>query len=329
MPNVSASITVQHLSNISSSYEWSFTPVSEIIISPISVLLNSYCLFLFLTNKKLHTAFNVYLGNLLFANLMYTILNNPLGIINGLYRIWPLGTTACNVYTYSLSAFGAMTVNSHAFITLNRLWAVTFPINYRKHHGIRTSLFTVFLLWIYVHLICLPGIVIDARYFRLAFDKNRCILNGSAQPVWNNIVQFVLYVGPVCIILITYPYVFVRERQRRPIRFSVSVRSARVAKPTPDVSAGKTAVVPAMSSAGRNYAFTVMTLLTASILICWVPNVTYYTVTGFTGTHNHSTLLAVTLLFALQSVMDPILFVLALGDLRLAFFSHCVYQKRN
>ncbi|XP_055349188.1 5-hydroxytryptamine receptor 1D-like [Paramacrobiotus metropolitanus] len=303
----------------SSAYTWSFTPISEMVISPVAVVLNAYCLFVFLIKRELRTPFNVYLRNLLFANLIYTVLNNPLGIVDALFHTWPLGATACNVYTYSLSALGALTVNSHVIITLNRFWAVTFPVNYRTHHNTRTSLMAVALLWIYVHAICLPGIILDALYYRLNLLENRCLLNGAAQFTWNTFVQFVLYAGPVCFILLTYPFILFKHTRRKRIRFSLSRRASSKAIPTstPPQENEQTVNLPKPVSE-RSYALTVTSLLTLSILVCWAPNVIVYTVNGFMGIDSPVVFRVISLLFALQSVMDPILFALAMKDLRRA-----------
>ena len=70
-------------------------------------------------------------------------------------------------------------------------------------------------------------------------------------------------------------------------------------------------------SAGRSHGFFVLTLLTASVAVCWIPGKTFYTWHIFS--HDVPLLygqIAVGLLHHLQTLLDPVYFVVALQDLR-------------
>ena len=60
-----------------------------------------------------------------------------------------------------------------------------------------------------------------------------------------------------------------------------------------------------------------LTLLTISVTICWVPLETFYTMMIFDQTMEFGTFFKVsTALFYLESVLDPLYFVLAITELR-------------
>ncbi|XP_055345253.1 5-hydroxytryptamine receptor 1D-like [Paramacrobiotus metropolitanus] len=277
-------------SNISLAPAWTLGPTSTAIITPLAILLNGYVLFIFFTNKSLHTPFNVYLGSLLFANLIYSILCNPLDVISGLYQTWPLSPTACDVYIYALIVLGAMTVNSHALITFNRLWAMTFPVSYRNQHNLRISFHTVSVLWIYVHFLGLPGVIRDSLYFRAPLKDNACSLNVELQLEWNIIMQFIGYDLPISSVIAVYPYLLIKHRFRRRIKYD---RSLALSKKTAyrnrnenvsvnDKTTDNTDEERKRGRKERYRAFIVTSLLTLSILICWVPNATFFSINCFT-----------------------------------------------
>ncbi|XP_055345252.1 5-hydroxytryptamine receptor 1D-like [Paramacrobiotus metropolitanus] len=310
-----------------SSPSWSLAPASTVIITPLAIILNGYALYTFLANRHLHSPFNVYLGSLLFSNLTYSIICNPLDVISGLYPTWPLSSAACDAYIYALLILGAVTINSHALITVNRLWAMTFPVSYRNHHNLHAAFASVAVLWIYVHVICLPGAIRDSLYFRTPLHDNPCLLNVAAQFEWNLVMQFVVYDLPIVFVIVAYPYLLFKHKMRNRVRFGNSIPMSRYAarsrnengSRSGDTGTGDPSSVlkKEVSSAAcdayiyallilgavtinshalitvnrlwawmkrlddRYRAFVVTTLLTISILICWVPNVTFFSVTSF------------------------------------------------
>ncbi|XP_055345256.1 5-hydroxytryptamine receptor 1D-like [Paramacrobiotus metropolitanus] len=320
-------------SNISSSSPaWTLGPTSTAIITPLAIILNGYVLFIFLTNKSLHIPFNVYLGSLLFANLVYSILCNPLDVISALYPTWPLSFAGCNVYIYALLILGAVTINSHALITVNRLWAVTFPVSYRNHHSLRAAFATVVALWIYVHVICLPGVIRDSLYFRAPLSDNPCLVNVAAQFEWNLMMQFVAYDLPIVFVIVAYPYLLIKHKLKRRVKFIVAVplginaTKPRRAWPTHSNSAqnrstGSSGLRKKALSDDQRRAFFITTLLTVSLCVCWVPNVAFFTVASFMQVDEPVLYGVLSFLFNLQSLLDPLFFAFVFKGLREALLA--------
>ncbi|GAV09623.1 hypothetical protein RvY_19127 [Ramazzottius varieornatus] len=125
--------------NTSTPSWWTATPVCFLLIMVILTTLNGTLLYVFARNQNLRTTFNVYVVSVLLANLVETLVQMPLNLAH--YLHW-LSVTACPFYIYS-AAVQAVVVCSHTLITLNRVWAVTAPVSYRKYHRMKVSLAVV------------------------------------------------------------------------------------------------------------------------------------------------------------------------------------------
>ena len=69
-------------------------------------------------------------------------------------------------------------------------------------------------------------------------------------------------------------------------------------------------------------AFTILTVLTGGVIVSWTPILCYYTVAIWVQIDNPVYLQVAIVLFAMQSVVDPILFAWTLPDLRDTFRRH-------
>lgn len=153
-------------------------------------------------------------------------------------------------------------------------------------------------------------------------------MNLSANKTYSVTVQFILFVLPNFSILVAYPIIFRKQSGyrrrivgRNIINFHKSVNVQ--ARPNRGDSAPETgeAIVDiirlARSVRRTNRGFAVLTLLTASVLICWTPLTIFYTVSCFVGSiQTLSSFQMAGLLFLLEAIADPILFSLAIQTLR-------------
>lgn len=120
---------------------WNLAPIVDLLTFVFGTLTNGLLLLQFLKDANLHTAFNVYLINLLVANLACLLIQYPLQMLSDLYRGWYLTDAACSAYSYGNFVLQAAIKNAHGLIALNRIWAVLHPISYRyTNHKIKSGL---------------------------------------------------------------------------------------------------------------------------------------------------------------------------------------------
>lgn len=331
------------LSNSSSNFTaepgnpvWSFSSWLTLIVCMSSLLFNGVTLAIFLKTPRLRIQpFYVYLMFLLGYNFLLAAVQNPLSIIDSLYKTWWLGKRWCIVYKYSGSVITALGMQMHVLVTFSRLWAITFPFSYRRIHSRSTAMFLSFCLFAYVHIIYMPEFAP-----KMVAIKSEALTNCRAQYSLSIPMQFFMYVGAILTILLAYPFILFKRKEREKERrarvapFAASTRKTvpsrsevilggginsfpQGSKEIPDDPAALQSTVRKANS--RTYGFAVMTLLTCSAMVCWTPATVIFLVNSFSIIPYPKIFQTALTLFSMQPVLDPVLFTIALKDLRTGF----------
>ena len=193
---------------------WTSITVLSLVIFLIAVCCNAFVLFIFARNTALRTPFTTYIINLLIANLLSQLFQQPLSIAAQLYT-WPhLGQGFCRAYQYGSYAIHAAVFNSHFLITLNRIWAVVSPTSYRQYHTRTLARFACVLLWVYVHTVMLPGLVMNAVYYEIPLEEG-CYVALEPLRAWYIAHQLLLYETPLSCQIVAYPVICLSRVRRR------------------------------------------------------------------------------------------------------------------
>lgn len=198
---------------------WKFTMVFDAIISTLLFLCNGTVLSFYIFVKQLHTSFATYIIMLLSTNIIYGISKNVLDIINGLYKFWWTGSRSCDFYLYSNWVLSALPMHAHILIASNRLWAMWGPISYRHYHKERLAIYLCLGMIVYVHVMCLPGYVLDAVHYRLPIMENGCNLNTlTGLKVWSAVVIVCIYDFPIIFIITSCCLIVYKGKKLRRVR---------------------------------------------------------------------------------------------------------------
>lgn len=323
--------------NFTGSIAWESYTVFTLTIAILTFVMNSATLVAFVTDKILRKQpFSIYLVCLLISNILL-VLGANLEVLSHIYPVWTYGLAPCIVYHYTLTKISACQINAHALITINRVWAVTFPISYRHFHSRKIALAICACMWLYVHVVLLPNFVPRMANPKLPLESYGCQRQYRSAPLY-----FLFSYGvALFVIMLAYPFIMLKRRRQGkgkrkivPCRGAADLsasegtkaaRTARAAQRTlPLSSIGDTAAAskkPNSYSLERgSYVFLVLTFLTCSTVICCAPKVLLFMIGGFTGTNFgprlSQTVFAVS---SIQPVLDPILFTIALKELQKAF----------
>ena len=208
-----------------------------------TLLTNAVVLAAFIKHSTLRTSFNTYLISLILAVLGQALFDLPFLVMSQFVPVWPLGHISCNFYMYSKWIFSAAVRNTHAMISLNRIWALFWPLSYRHAHTKITAIWLCAGTWIYVHVWLCPGLLLDDLYYRM--DEDRCEVNTAALHDWALPTQIVVHDFAVLIVGLTYPVIRWKIRQRKTLN-NYSGTSARE-----DPMAMKAILVPINNVDGR------------------------------------------------------------------------------
>lgn len=305
---------------------WAFSDIYAATIGLLVFTFNGLTLSVFIIDSGLRRqSFSIFLIFLLTSNMLFSAIQNPLEIINFRFSHWWMGKTWCIVYYYSTNVLARGAMFTHLLISLNRIWAVTFPLSYRNAQTTKMALGFCVILWAYAHIVVLPDMVYKILSMRTPLEIYGC---RARYPVRTS-VQFLTNVVPLLVVTLAYPCIVYKCYRR----FKGEVATAN---PTlPKATEPSVAPKPSRQKSGRrsgtmigtktttkpitnvDQAFVVLTLLTMSAIICWTP----ITLTFLVGQPDFDSLhyKVAAFLFASQPVLDPILFAAALRDLRDAF----------
>lgn len=307
---------------------WNFTSIITLCVCVSGSSLNGFTLFVFLSTRRLRMQpFSMYLIFLLIYNFLLTLLQNPLGVVDSLYPTWWLGKGWCTVYRYAGSLLTALGMYTHVLVTISRLWAITFPLSYRRFHSRKNAVLLCLGMTVLMHMIILPDFVPKTARMRTPMEIHGC----RPQYKMSIVLQFMVYIGAIFIITAAYPLILFKHKQRQralALRVAPALSAFPAQRKIPPAvkhlsheTLTRSSQVPDMNKPARehrSHGFTVLTLLTCSAIICWTPPAVTFIVSSYKPLPYPMMFQIVLTLLSIQPVMDPILFAIALKDLRKA-----------
>ncbi|OQV17959.1 hypothetical protein BV898_07902 [Hypsibius exemplaris] len=212
-------VHTQNLSDFSSNTtsaeaEWKVVPVFFAVVSVTGSLGNGGALLAFIRDRTLRNPFTIHVIHLLLLNLINSLTQYPVGVVENLYSRWHLGSGICDLYLFCMSMVTAATINTHSLIALNRAWAIVHPVSYRTRNTKRFSLQLCFGLWVFLFIVEFPNWLLNALYYR---RPEGCIYNSDAMPAYNAFLDIVVYTLPIAIVIASFVVVSVHKvlRSRR------------------------------------------------------------------------------------------------------------------
>lgn len=296
---------------------WNFTFVFVAASGVLAFVFNGLTLLLFLTHPTLRRrSFSIFLMYLLTSNMLHVSIQSSLSIVDFKYSYWWLGQTLCIVYYYANNVLTSAPMITHLLISLNRIWAVTFPLSHRRAQTTKMALGLCAALWGYVHIMVLPGMLQRILSMRVPLVIYGC----RARCPVHIAVQLMTNVLPL--LTMGFAYVYIAYKRHR--RATASIETARSSQLTVVNQHGSTSAPTAESGATRkarakvDSAFLVLTMLTVSAVVCWTPRTVMYL--ALEVDVKSIIFRVASLLFISQPAIDPLLLAVALKDLRLAFW---------
>lgn len=141
-------------------------PTSEVIITFLALILNGFVLAMFFKYTHLRTSFAVYIILILSSNLFQITFINTVDIYSVYYGSGHVNAAFCDAILYRSMVIVGCVVYTHVLITINRIWAISYPISYRNYHNKKTAKILCVSAWTWVHIINLPGLGIAVYYRR-------------------------------------------------------------------------------------------------------------------------------------------------------------------
>ncbi|XP_055353236.1 uncharacterized protein LOC129599120 [Paramacrobiotus metropolitanus] len=295
----------------------------------LTFLTNGGVLAIFFAYRELRSPFSFYVMNLLCVNL-YLAIANPMRIIDNMNTLWFPKTWACNFFIVNDWIGSAILGHAHLLITLNRVWAIMFPISYKHLHTRNMAKYICIGFAVYCHVMILPFILIDFIYYRgPTLNVQYCDVNVEAQGQYSNFLLYVFYQMPMFAVICAYPLLYWKSATARKVTVANGNTSkvpsgASAMDKTMDTRLSNTGLKPAKpvkQKDGTRKPFYVLTAMTLSVLICWGPTKVYNIIQNVSPWDECNQGVAEfrkigEVLYAMQMFIDPVLFAMVLSDLR-------------
>ncbi|OQV17303.1 hypothetical protein BV898_08553 [Hypsibius exemplaris] len=322
---------------------WSPIALFNIGNACASFLGNCFLLGLLLSDRELRTPFNIHIIGLACAN----IINSTGSFLFSWATLfveaaWTFGEAACSYYLYVYWIEASVVIYQHLLIAVTRLWAVLRPISYRERYTKRLARGLILGIWVWVHAIMLPFLIRDGLYFRRTIRENlqRCRANEAAQWTYNVVGQVIVYLLPIFLQIIIFPAVYLarlakarrrtvapsNQEHQRSYRQASSQRGTSGTTLPPESqpnnrpdSASDARRVPATRRPAPGLTFLAIWSLCA--LVSWVPvNVVIFLLTVHPSLPlpggGRALFVVFATLVAVQTTIDPIIFLLSVRNLR-------------
>ncbi|XP_055344046.1 D(1)-like dopamine receptor [Paramacrobiotus metropolitanus] len=309
---------------------WTPPLIGFTCISSVSFILNVIVLILQFLPQTQVTPFTIYLIVIFVYNAVSLAVVRPISTFTSLFGVWPGGHALCVTYMYFQRVASVIPVLAHVLISMDRLWAIRFPLSYRLHHQSKLTVIAVcFAMLGYVHVVPFPAFLIDFLYYNSQEKQRTCQqITGSVIP-WNR-ADFILHrLLPLIMIVSIYVYIIVKRWQRKRITTTNGPpnESSREQQPTdPAMMLGDVAgVYGAGANVGRVQhglvirrrrrvkPFIVLTMTSISVLICWIPTDVYWFAMAYLDIRMSGVVFTVTTtLYSIQMIFDPLMWFFSL-----------------
>ncbi|XP_055330392.1 type-1 angiotensin II receptor-like [Paramacrobiotus metropolitanus] len=278
MVNLTDNVTVPSYDGNLTNTRWNFVAGFKTFTGTTTLLMNTAVFLTLLTNRKLRTAFNIYLMNLLLSNIVYLVCSEYYDIIIWMKRKWWPGNVLCEMHLYALSSPSTCMTWAQVLISCNRIWAITFPAHYHHHHTQVVAIVQCVVMWLFVHTVTLPFEIMDALWYRAPGTTKGCQFNFDAQILYAQIYEIVMVDMTVIFIIVAYPYLLWKVVARRRARTGEHAAPGKAGHTLPE--SNDDTATRARYNESRT-AFIVLTSLTVNAIVCWTPSSLVYLAADF------------------------------------------------
>lgn len=113
----------------------------------VTILGNIFVLVAVKRHKRLQTVFNLYVVNLALTDILVAITAMAFYTLDNILGYWPFGRIMCGVWIFFDYGMTFVSVFTLCIISMDRFWAVNWPIHYKSHHNKKKALGMITAVW--------------------------------------------------------------------------------------------------------------------------------------------------------------------------------------
>ncbi|XP_061175915.1 alpha-2B adrenergic receptor-like [Saccostrea echinata] len=174
------------------------------------------------SNKRLQTVFNFYVVNLALTDVSVAVTAMSFYTLDNILGYWPFGRIMCGVWIFFDYGMTFASVFTLCIISIDRFWAVNWPIHYKSHHNKKKALGMICGVWLFTLMVWLPPCIMDRVQNYITDDT--CIWDPALNQEMVIVIGVVGHHGSFFLLFGCYLRVlFVVRRQRKIISAETTV----------------------------------------------------------------------------------------------------------
>ena len=156
-----------------------------ILLCVFTVVSNFLIILAFISAPRLRHPFNYFLLNMAVSDVLVGAIGISLSIVYEYFKYWPLNGAVCSFYIFFDYTASNVSVWTLVIVAIDRLWAVQWPIAYRRYNKTPKALIGISLSWIIVNATILPGFIYTRMTFGNLTEKEKiCAWEHEGLPVF-------------------------------------------------------------------------------------------------------------------------------------------------
>ncbi|XP_055344063.1 prostaglandin E2 receptor EP4 subtype-like [Paramacrobiotus metropolitanus] len=302
---------------------WTPLLLASTTISCASFTCNAIMLLLQFLPQTLVTSFTIYLIAISIGNILWLVGVRPLAVYSSITGVWPGGHGVCATYTYFQFVISQIPVLIHVLISLNRLWAVSYPASYRQFHHKKMAVLLCLATVAYVHVVHFTMFLLEFFHYSPAVKPSGCQPGAGGILNWRRVDIIIHRIIPLFLVLGIYIYIIFKRWMKKHEQQAVNPASSQNATASTKAAgeAGGVERLAGIMQAGRRRSlikrrqvkpFIILTATSITVFICWVPSDVYWALTYLNFRLPYWVFNITSTLYSLQMFFDPIMWLISL-----------------
>ncbi|KAF5304165.1 hypothetical protein FQR65_LT08058 [Abscondita terminalis] len=311
----STTVRNESTQSMSNNYEPDvYYKISEILVAIFAVIGNALVIAVFWREKRLRRRTNYYIISLAVADLLVGLLGIPFALLASVGL--PTNLHGCLFTVSLLLVLCTISIFSLVAVSVDRYWAILYPMGYSRHVRTRTALVIISVCWIsggFIGFLPLMG------WHQAVEEPFQCFFLKVMDPNYLVFLYFATIITPAILLAASYAHIYrvVLKQVRQIVTMNPEKGTAKTGR-----SHGGTMLRVLGAAQKREVKATQnLSIIVLFFMICWIPLYTINFILSFCADCfevNETIMLCCIILSHMNSAGNPLLYAYHLRDFRAA-----------
>ncbi|KAF5298069.1 hypothetical protein FQA39_LY11837 [Lamprigera yunnana] len=311
----STTIRNESTPSVSNNYEPDiYYKISEILVAIVAIVGNALVIAVFCREKRLRRRTNYYIVSLAIADLLVGLLGIPFALLASVGL--PTNLHGCLFTVSLLIVLCTISIFCLVAVSVDRYWAILYPLGYSRHVRTRTALVIISVCWIsggFIGFLPLMGWHLEVT------GDFQCFFLKVMDPNYLVFLYFATIITPSILLAASYAHIY--RVVLRQVRQIVTMNPEKGTTTTGRSQGGTMLRVLGAAQKREVKATQNLSIIVLFFMICWIPLYTINFILSFCADCfevNETIMLCCIILSHMNSAGNPLLYAYHLKDFRAA-----------